>query len=173
MAKILYKKGLEGQNRIECIEGIEIDLFNGQKVLIYPKYAIAELVLNKYMDYWEEDSIKETEALRQRDCKYAMCTLLKIGSPAAKHVFQFCSDRYGFFTLPTLVAALEIAYQHKDIDALAKMVKGADLLENSAYSIWSCSRCDPCYAWAAGFSVGAAIDVRTDYQLLAVPSILL
>lgn len=173
MAKILYKKGLEGQNRIECIEGIEIDLFNGQKALIYPKYAIEELVWDEDIDDWEEDSITEIEALRQRDSKYAMCTLLKIGSPATKYVFQFCSDRYGFFALPTLAAALEIVDQKKDIDALARTVKGADLLEDIAYSIWSCSRCDLCYAWAAGFRVGAAVDVRTDYQLMAVPSILL
>ena len=39
MAKIIYKEGLEGQNRLESIEGIEIELLNGQKALIYPKYA--------------------------------------------------------------------------------------------------------------------------------------
>lgn len=40
MARIVYKEGLEGQNRLECIEGIEIGLLNGQKALIYPKYAV-------------------------------------------------------------------------------------------------------------------------------------
>lgn len=39
MAKIVYKKGLEGQNKIDCIEGIEIEMMNGQCALIYPKYA--------------------------------------------------------------------------------------------------------------------------------------
>lgn len=39
MAEIIYKKGCEGQNRIECIEGIEIELLNRQKALIYPKYS--------------------------------------------------------------------------------------------------------------------------------------
>lgn len=29
MAKIIYKKGHEGQNKLSAIEGIEIDLFNG------------------------------------------------------------------------------------------------------------------------------------------------
>lgn len=29
MARIIYKEGLEGQNRLECIEGIEIELLNG------------------------------------------------------------------------------------------------------------------------------------------------
>lgn len=33
MARIIYKEGLEGQNRLECIEGIEIELLNGQKAL--------------------------------------------------------------------------------------------------------------------------------------------
>lgn len=34
MAKIIYKEGCECQNRLECIEGIEIELLNGQKALI-------------------------------------------------------------------------------------------------------------------------------------------
>lgn len=44
MARIIYKNGCEGQNRLECIEGIEIDLLNGQKALIYPKYSNEELL---------------------------------------------------------------------------------------------------------------------------------
>lgn len=39
MARIIYKEGCEGQNTLESIEGIEIDLFNGQKALIYPRYS--------------------------------------------------------------------------------------------------------------------------------------
>ena len=39
MAKIIYREGMEGQNKLSCIEGIEIELLNGQKALIYPKYA--------------------------------------------------------------------------------------------------------------------------------------
>ena len=38
MARIVYKKGFENQNRLECIEGIEIEMLNGQCALIYPKY---------------------------------------------------------------------------------------------------------------------------------------
>lgn len=30
MAKIIYKEGFEGQNHLECIEGIEIGLENGR-----------------------------------------------------------------------------------------------------------------------------------------------
>ena len=44
MARIIYKEGLEGQNSLKCIEGIEIDLLNGQKALIYPKYSNEELL---------------------------------------------------------------------------------------------------------------------------------
>ena len=40
MAKIIYKKGMEEQNSLSSIEGIEIDLLNGQKALIYPKYGL-------------------------------------------------------------------------------------------------------------------------------------
>lgn len=39
MAKIIYKEGHEDQNRLESIEGIEIELLNRQKALIYPKYS--------------------------------------------------------------------------------------------------------------------------------------
>lgn len=30
MAKIIYKEGFEGQNHLDCIEGIEIVLGNGR-----------------------------------------------------------------------------------------------------------------------------------------------
>ena len=39
MARIVYKKGLEGANTLKSIDGIEIDMLNGQKALIYPKYS--------------------------------------------------------------------------------------------------------------------------------------
>lgn len=39
MAKVIYKEDFEGQNHLECIEGIEIGLDNGRKALIFPKYA--------------------------------------------------------------------------------------------------------------------------------------
>ena len=38
MARIIYKDGCEDQNRLECIEGIEINLLNG-------RYVAAPLVL--------------------------------------------------------------------------------------------------------------------------------
>ena len=52
MAKIIYKEGCEGQNRLECIEGIEIELLNGQKALIYPKYAERVLLEIEKIGKW-------------------------------------------------------------------------------------------------------------------------
>lgn len=63
MARIIYKDGCEGQNRLECIEGIEIDLLNGQKALIYPKYSNEELLDPKDRDRWLDAGISETAAL--------------------------------------------------------------------------------------------------------------
>ena len=63
MARIIYKDGCEGQNRLECIEGIEIDLLNGQKALIYPKYSNEELLDPKDRDRLLDAGISETAAL--------------------------------------------------------------------------------------------------------------
>lgn len=47
MARIIYKEGLEGQNRLDCIEGIEIELLNGQSksVELPAKRKIRTLIL--------------------------------------------------------------------------------------------------------------------------------
>lgn len=45
MARIIYKEGCDGQRDIASIEGIEIELLNGQKVLIYPKYSEYQLLV--------------------------------------------------------------------------------------------------------------------------------
>ena len=66
MASIIYKNGCEGQNRLECIEGIEIDLLNGQKALIYPKYSNEELLDPKDRDRWLDAGISETATLDTR-----------------------------------------------------------------------------------------------------------
>lgn len=172
MARIIYKHGLEGQNRIECIEGIEIDLLNGQKALIYPKYKDAELVENGEEVKWTAESVNEIEALRQADNNWATGALLKIGSPAAKHVSQFSSDAHGIFGIPTLLAALEVVGQKKDIDALAKTIEGADLLENFSADVWSCSRCYSYGGWIAYGSGGFAGGSRLCVRNAAVPVVL-
>lgn len=142
MARIIYKEGLEGQNRLECIEGIEIDLLNGQKALIYPKYSEEVLLDPKDRDRWHDAGISETAALRLRDNQAATAALLEAGSPAARFVTQFTSERLGRFGLPTLLAAMEITEQKCEIDKLAREIDGADLLDDFSSNVWSCSRCN-------------------------------
>lgn len=172
MAKIIYKEGLEGQNRLECIEGIEIDLLNGQKALIYPKYADAELVDYDDIEKWSAERVNEIKALRLEDSNWATGALLRIGSPAAEHVSQFSSDGHGIFALPTLVAALEIADQKREIDALAETIEGADLLKDFGAYVWSCSRYGSNLGWIANGGVGFAGYVGLFFRYLAVPLVL-
>lgn len=173
MAKIIYKQGLEGQNRIECIEGIEIDLLNGQKALIYPKYANKRLLNDEDIERWSAEEVTEIEALKLEDSNWATGALLKIGSPAAKHVSQFSSDGHGIFALPTLLAALEIIDQKKDIDALAETIEGADLLEDFSAYVWSCSRYYSGIGWVAGGGYGfAGANGGLGGRYLAVPLVL-
>lgn len=173
MVKIIYKEGLEGQNRIECIEGIEIDLLNGQKALIYPKYKNAELVEDGEEDKWTAKSVTEIEALKQMDNNWATGALLKIGSPAAEHVSKFSSDGHGIFGVPTLLAALEVVDQKKDIDALAETIEGADLLEDFSAYVWSCSRYGSRGSWIANGRGGFAGYGSLYGRFAAVPLVLL
>ena len=172
MAKIIYKDGCEGQNKLSCIEGIEIDLLNGQKALIYPKYANARLLEDEDIEKWTEEEVTEIEALKKLDSNFATGALLRIGSPAAKHVSQFSSNAHGIFGLPTLLAALEITYQKKDIDALAETIEGADLLKDFSACVWSCSRCYSSYGWFANGSSGFAGSYVLCGRYLAVPLVL-
>lgn len=172
MAKIIYKQGLKGQNKIECIEGIEIDLLNGQKALIYPKYKSAELIKDDEESRWAAKNNNEIEALKQTDNNWATKELLRIGSPVAKHVTQFSSDEHGMFGIPTLLAALEVIGQKKDIDAIAKTIGGADLLENFSAGVWSYSRFNSIYGWIAFSSGGFAGNNGVFYQYTAVPLVL-
>ena len=96
MVKIVYKEGKEGQNKLSSIEGIEINLINGQKALIYPKYAERRI--------GERSASNETEieALKIEDTDEKTRILLENGSPAAKWVSQFSSDKYGKFNLSSL-----------------------------------------------------------------------
>ena len=173
MARIIYKNGFEGQNRLECIEGIEIDLLNGQKALIYPKYSNEELLDPKDRDRWLDAGISETRALRLRDNQAATAALLEAGSPAARFVTKFSSERFGRFGLPTLLAAMEITEQEGEIDKLAREIDGADLLEDFCFSVWSCSRCYPNLGWIARGSSGCAIGSRLGNRGVAAPLVLL
>lgn len=174
MARIIYKNGCEGQNRLECIEGIEIDLLNGQRALIYPKYRNGELLYPKDRDRWHDAGISEIAALRLKDNQASTAALLEAESPAARFVTKFTSERFGRFGLPTLLAAMEITEQKGEIDKLAREIDGADLLEDFSSSVWSCSRCIPGSGWFANGSNGFAYGYYFLYRsYLAVPLVLL
>ena len=173
MARIIYKEGLEGQNRLECIEGIEIDLLNGQKALIYPKYSNEGLLDPKDRDRWLDAGISEIAALRLMDNQAATAALLEAESPAARFVTKFTSERFGRFGLPTLLAAMEITEQEGEIDKLAREIDGADLLEDFSSSVWSCSRCYPGGGWIADGSNGCADGSGLRYRYVAAPLVLL
>lgn len=172
MARIIYKNGCDGQNRLACIEGIEIDLFNGQKALVYPKYAEKKLLDYEKIDEWKAKYLTEIEALKDTDARGNTAELHALGSPAAEFVSRFRSDAHGLFSLPSLVAAMEIQDQKKEIDALAETIDGADLLRDFTSDVWSCSRYYAAGGWYAyGFS-GYAVSSFLCYSCLAVPLVL-
>lgn len=149
MARIIYKEGLYGQNRLASIEGIEIELLNGQKALIYPKYAEKALLMQDKIASWDATETSEIEALKNEENLFPTYELLKCGSPAAKFVAQFRTDEHRLFVLPTLLAAVELYDKKRDIDALAKTIEEADLFQDFTSNIWSCSRCDDSSGWVA------------------------
>ena len=173
MARIIYKEGLEGQNSLKCIEGSEIDLLNGQKALIYPKYRNEALLDPKDRDRWLDAGISETAALRLRDNQAATAALLEAKSPAARFVTKFTSERFGRFGLPTLLAAMEITEQEGEIDKLAREIDGADLLEDFSSSVWSCSRYNPDYGWIAYVNGACADGYGLSFRYVAAPLVLL
>lgn len=173
MARIIYKDGCDGHRRLESIEGIEIDLLNGQKALIYPRYSEKVLLAIRNRDRWHDAGISATAALRLRDNQAATAALLEAGSPAARFVTKFTSERFGSFGLPTLLAAMEITEQKSGIDELARKIYGADLLKYFSSSVWSCSRSSPSGGWIAGGGTGGAFGSGLYDLLLAVPLVLL
>ena len=172
MAKIIYKEGYEGQNKLSCIEGIEIELLNGQKALIYPKYAERQMLTSEQINMWGAKEKTQFKALKVEDTNGATGALLKIGSPAAEWVSQFWSDEHSIFCLPSLLAALETQYQKKEIDALAETIVGADLLRNYTSRVLSCSRAFTCHYWCANGNSGSAGGCGLEHPCLVVPTIL-
>ena len=172
MAKIIYKEGREGLNRPESIEGIEIDLLNGQKALIYPKYAEKVMLETGRMADCDIEAETEIKALKREENIYATNSFRILGSPAAKFVHQFYTEDKTLFRLPTLLAAMEIQDQKNDIDTLAETIEGADLLRNFDSYIWSCSRYSESGGWVANGGSGFAGDYYLCYSSLAVPTIL-
>ena len=172
MARIIYKKGLEGQNRLECIEGIEIELLNGQKALIYPKYAELPLLDYEQVEDWKAKSMTEIEALKVEDSAEETDELLTLGSPAAEFVRKFKTDLCWRFNLPTLLAAMELQDQKNDIDELAGAIEGTDRLSNFTSIVWSCSRKSRISGWLASGNGGRSLDDGLYFPYLVVPVIL-
>lgn len=172
MARLIYKEGFEGQNRLECIEGIEIELLNGQKALVYPKYTEEVMLPKDKIASWDATETSEIEALKKEDNSWATGALLSCGSPAAEYVSNFRSDKYGLFALPTLMASMEIQSQKEDIDAIAKTIKGTDLLRDFISCTWSCSRHHKDSGWIASGDYGSASSYYLYARHLVVPVIL-
>ena len=177
MAKIIYKEGREGQNKLSCIEGIEIGLLNGQRALIFPKYSKEPLLRGEQIDKWNARALSEIEALKVEDNISDTAALVILDSPAANWVFKFSTNGRNFW-LPSLLAAMEIQHQKEEIDALAETIEGADLLRDFTSGIWSCSRTSLnsvwfviggyVYAGSSGYATGSSLGAAC----LAVPTIL-
>ena len=163
---------MEGQNKMFCIEGIEIGLFNGQKALIFPKYSKEPLLRGEQIDKWNARALSEIEALKIEDTIGDTAALVILDSPAANWVFLFVTKDGRQFSLPSLLAAMEIQHQKEEIDALAETIEGADLLRDFASGVWSCSRNSTYLGWFAKGSGGYAYGYGLTYAILAVPTIL-
>ena len=172
MAKIIYKKGMERQNKLSCIDGIEIELFNGQKALIYPHYAEKPLLTSKQRKQWNATNETEIEAMQKTSTALETECFLEIGSPAAEWVSQFKWGRYINFYLPSLLAEMEIQQQKADIDVLAETIEGADLLKHYTSAVLSCSRHLSDFCWAFAGNLGFAYPNLLSSSILVVPTIL-
>lgn len=82
MAKIIYKENYKRKNIIDCIDGIEIELLNSQKALIYPKYSEKMLLPTYKIVSWNAEEISEIDALKKESSHLATEELLRCGSPA-------------------------------------------------------------------------------------------
>ena len=172
MAKIIYKEGCEGQNKLSSIEGIEIDLLNGQKALIFPKYSEEDLLRRDQIDKWNARDLSEIEALKVEDTISETVALFNLGSSAANWALLFVTRDRRQFSLPSLLAAMEIQHQKAEIDALAETIEGADLLRDYTEVTLSCSR----YSYMLGVWVADGSDHASfsslGHSYLVVPTIL-
>ena len=155
-----------------CIEGIEIDLLNGQRALIFPKYSEEKLLESDQTDKWNGRALSEIEALKVEDTISETVALFNLGSPAANWVLLFVAKDRRQFSLPSLLAAMEIQHQKEEIDALAETIEGADLLRDFTSGVWSCSRSGAYLGWIAYGSGGYAGGGYLGSAGLAVPTIL-
>ena len=172
MAKIIYKKGMEGQNNLSSIEGIEIDLLNGQKALIYPKYDERQMLASEQISKWGAAKETEIEALKKTSTAFETECLREIDSPAAQWVSQFKYAKYSNFALPSFLAAMEIQDHQEEIDTLAETIEGSDLLRYYTSGIWSCSRSGASFCRYVDFTYGYVGNCNLSNSCLVVPTIL-
>lgn len=168
MAKIIYKEGFDGQNHLECIEGIEIGLENGRKALIFPKYAWRKILRKNFdLEDWDSEEMTIKQAMAS-DGEADNEELYRISSPAEMFVSGFMTDKWGMRDLPDLCLAVEIQKQRREIDRQAEKIVGADMLRGN---IWSCARAsgDSCYL--ALFDEAIFSDIVCD-EHICVPCVL-
>ena len=172
MAEIIYKKGYDGHKPVTLsdIEGISLELLNGETIVVFPKYKDANFLDNEKLPRYTRKGFREIDALHLTSTDATILTdeLLALESPAAKHVRE-----QGAYDLPTLLAAGEIMRQRKEIDKLARTIEGADLFDNCGSGIWTCCRYSAGLAWYAGGN-HSFFDVNGMFvSYLAVPVALL
>ena len=172
MAKIIYKEGCEGENKLSSIKGIEIELLNGQKALIYPKYIEKPMLYSEKISKWDAVNETEIEALKRTSTAFETECLREIDSPAAQWVSQFKYGKYSNFALPSFLAAMEIQHQREEIDDLAETIEGADLLRYYTSGIWSCSRSGASFCRYVDVIYGYVCNYNLSNSCLVVPTIL-
>lgn len=172
MAKIIYKEGMEGQNNLSSIEGIEIELRCGQHALIYPKYKMCELLKGRLSHDWIlplfEKGTHSSPPVADADdyCE----ALSRSGSPAANFVHQFASEDHGIFRLPTIYAAEEIMKQKGEINSLAEQIADAEVLTPYHSPAWTVVLYSEGFCQTVGRS-GHFITAHCNNPYLAIPTI--
>ena len=101
MAKIIYKEGCEGQNTLESIEGIEINLFNKQKALIYPKYSELPIFDGKQADEWRAEILKEDEDMCVLSCSRTDDYYIWTATPYSDSIDVCCG--FPCMVIPTII----------------------------------------------------------------------
>lgn len=153
MAEIIYKKGYDGHKPVALsdIEGISLELLNGETIVVFPKYKDAKFLDDEKLPRYTRKGLREIDALHLTSTDATILTdeLLALESPAAKHVREL-----GAYDLPTLLAAGDIVRQRDEIDKLARTIEGADLFDDCGPVIWSCCRYSAYGAWSAVGNVG-------------------
>ena len=171
MARIIYKEGFEGQNHLECIEGIEIGLGNGRKALIFPKYARLKILCKNFdLEDWDSEEMTIKQAIAS-DGVADNEELYRISSPAEMFVCAFVTDKWGMRDLPNLLVAVEIQRQWREIDRQAEKIVGADLLRENRGGIWSCARASRDRCYLALFDETIFSDIVCD-EHICVPCVL-